>query len=160
MYNHAPPGYRCPFCALIAGNDLEQPWSRQSDIVFRHEVVIAFISVRWWSNNPGHVLIVPTLHIENIYDMPREVGGAIHEVARQIALAFKEVYQCQGVSTRQHNEPAGYQEVFHYHLHVFPRYEGDQLYELTHLHRLTPPEERKPYADKLRVWFAAHPLQL
>lgn len=157
MHNHAPSGYVCPFCSLVAGNDLAHPWSRQSDIILKNEMVTAFINVRWWSNNPGHVLVVPNQHIENIYDMPQEVAGHIHEAARRIALAFKAVYDCQGVSTRQHNEPAGYQEVFHYHLHVFPRYDGDQLYELTHIHRNTTPEERSVYAEKLRAWFAKNP---
>ncbi|MEP7294527.1 MAG: diadenosine tetraphosphate hydrolase, partial [Chloroflexota bacterium] len=56
-------------------------------------------------------------------------------------------------STRQHNEPAGYQEVWHYHLHVFPRYAHDYLYDLTFQRRLTTLEERRPYAEKLKRYF-------
>jgi histidine triad (HIT) family protein len=41
---------------------------------------------------------------------------------------MKAAYGCDGTSTRQHNEPAGHQEVWHYHLHVFPRFMGDGLY--------------------------------
>ena len=57
---------------------------------------------------------------------------------------------CDGVSSRQHNEPAGNQDVWHYHLHVFPRWENDKLYfERRHS---TSPEQRRPYAEKLRAW--------
>ena len=58
------------------------------------------------------------------------------------------VYDCEGTSFRQHNEPGGDQEVWHYHLHVFPRYAGDDLYGSEA--RLTAPEERAPYAERLR----------
>jgi histidine triad (HIT) family protein len=76
---------------------------------------------------------------------------AVHETARQIAIAFKCVYDCDGTSTRQHNEPAGNQDVWHYHLHVFPRYAGDDLYRSQR--RPTIVEERLPYAARLRSYF-------
>lgn len=94
------------------------------------------------------MLVVPNEHIENIYGLRRELAADIHETARRVALALKDGYGCAGVSTRQHNEPAGYQEVWHYHLHVFPRYEGDDLYGSPW--RDTTPDERRPYAAKLR----------
>ena len=50
------------------------------------------------------------------------------EATIHTALAMKAVFQCDGVSTRQHNEPAGYQDVWHFHVHVFPRFHGDSLY--------------------------------
>ena len=87
-------------------------------------------------------------HIENIYALSREQAGDVHEAARRVALAMKRAYSCDGVSTRQHNEPAGQQEVWHYHLHVFPRYDGDELY--TSPARLTTLDERVPYAAALR----------
>ena len=45
-----------------------------------------------------------------------------------MALTMKVVYSCDGISTRQHNEPAGNQDVWHYHLHVTPRYKDDVFY--------------------------------
>jgi histidine triad (HIT) family protein len=56
------------------------------------------------------------------------LSARVHDCARAVALALKAAYACDGVSTRQHNEPAGSQDVWHYHLHVFPRYVGDGLY--------------------------------
>ena len=138
----------------MAGEDNAAPYTQQSDVVLRMEHATAFVSSRWWPNNAGHVLVVPNAHIENIYELLAEPASHVHEAARQVALAFKAVYRCAGVSTRQHNEPAGYQEVWHFHLHVFPRYPSDELYALHASPRYTTPEERAPYAARLRSFFA------
>lgn len=148
MYQHAPPGYECPFCAIVAGRDAPLPYTQRSDVVLRAEGATAFISSRWWPNNPGHVLVVPHTHVENLYGMLPALAAPVHEVARRIAIAMKQAYGCAGTSTRQHNEPAGNQDVWHYHLHVFPRHPGDRLYELEG--RSTTPDERAPYAARLR----------
>lgn len=154
MYNHEPKGYQCPFCRLASGLDTSA--SSQDDVVYRDHDVTAFISLGWWPNNPGHVLVVPNVHYENIYDLPPEMGTPMQRVIREIAIALKATYGCDGVSTRQHNEPPGGQDVWHYHQHVFPRYQGDQLY----LHRRddSTREERRPYARKLRGYLSARPL--
>jgi histidine triad (HIT) family protein len=157
LYTHAPEGYICPFCLVAAGKEHEKVATRQADVVYCDEFVSAFISSHWWPNNPGHVIVIPNRHIENIYDLTPDVAVHVHETARRLAIALKHVYGCDGTSTRQHNEPAGYQDVFHYHLHVFPRYHHDFLYDLTHQKRLTTPEERLPYAEKLRTYFSTRP---
>ena len=125
MYSHAPENYTCSFCCLIqniecAGNQLVQ-----SDIVIQKEIVTAFVALMRWSQNPGHVLIAPNEHYENIYDLPLKIGAEIHALAREIALAMKAAYRCDVILIRQHNEPAGGQRMFHYHLHVIPRYTSD-----------------------------------
>jgi histidine triad (HIT) family protein len=96
------------------------------------------------------VLIVPNRHFENIYELPPTLGAPIQHLAQRIALAFRELYDCDGVSTRPHNEPAGNQDVWHYQLHVFPRYAGDNLY--ISRRQDSNREERLPYAEKLRKW--------
>jgi histidine triad (HIT) family protein len=125
-------------------------------VVLRTAHTTAFVNARWWPNNAGHVLVVPNTHVENIYEVSPELAGHVHEAARRVALALKGAYDCDGVSTRQHNEPAGDQEIWHYHVHVFPRYSGDNLYARNAEHRYTTPEERAPYAARLRVWFESH----
>jgi histidine triad (HIT) family protein len=114
----------------------------------RTATTTAWISRRWWANNPGHVIVVTNEHVENMYALSQKLAGEVHDTARQIALALKEAYRCEGISTRQHNEPAGYQDVWHYHVHVFPRYEGDGLYGSPY--RETSADERRPYARRLR----------
>jgi histidine triad (HIT) family protein len=143
---HAPAGYECPFCTIVGGGE-NPPWTFRSDVVFRGDTTTAWINRRWWKNNAGNVVVVPNVHVENMYGLARELAGEVHETARRIALAMKAAYGCGGVSTRQHNEPAGDQEVWHYHLHVFPRYEGDDLYRSPH--RLTTAAERRSYAERL-----------
>jgi len=60
-------------------------------------------------------------------------------------------YSCDGISTRQHNEPFGNQDVWHYHVHVFPRYENDNLYACRPQVEFASIEERISYTDKLRT---------
>lgn len=149
MYRHADANYVCPFCALIQGKT--ETLSVQEDIVYQTEFVSAFIASHWWPNNAGHVLIIPNEHIENLYEIPFEMGAYLIEAARKVALAMKVAYACEGISTRQHNEPAGYQDVFHYHMHVFPRYTHDYLYDLSAWKQFAEPAKRKPYAEALRA---------
>lgn len=147
MYNHEPEGYRCPFCLLAGGQDTGL--SGQDDVVYRDEQVTALISLHWRLNNPGHVLVIPNRHYENLYDLPPEMGTPIQRVIRKVALAMKDAYGCDAVSTAQHNEPHGNQDVWHYHVHVFPRYENDDLYRSRR--QLTTADERHLYVDRLRA---------
>jgi histidine triad (HIT) family protein len=148
MRSHAPEGYDCPFCRIAAGEDEPDPWTKDSDVVYHDADVTAFVSAHFWVRNPGHVLIIPNRHYENLYAMPDDVLGKVAVLSKRIAIAFAESYGCDGTSVRQHNEPAGDQDVWHYHCHVFPRYEGDDLYRSAP--RLTTPEERRPYAERVR----------
>ncbi len=150
MYNHAPEEYLCPFCLLVLGVEHPEVLSVRSDVVYHDERVTAFVGSHQWPNNHGNVIIVPNEHFENIYDLPTSYAVDIHRVAKQIALAMKAIYSCDGVSTRQHNEPAGNQDVWHYHLHVTPRYQDDRFY----LTQRTPMavDERAQHAARLREY--------
>lgn len=153
QYTHEPQGYVCPFCLLVKGiedEDNKLIQSKQRDIVYKDEFVTALIATLWWPNNKGHVIIIPTKHYENIFDLPVEVAIRIHELAQKLSFALKECYKCDGISTRQHNEPGGSQDVWHYHLHVYPRYYNDNLYRTDG--KLSSPNERGIYAEKLRTW--------
>jgi histidine triad (HIT) family protein len=154
MFNHAPQDYDCPFCRLAAGG--EDHLTRQRDVVRRTDRALAFVASRWWPNNQGHVLVVPTAHHENLYDLPADSGHAVQDLVREVAIAIRSTYNCTGTSTRQHNEPAGYQDAWHYHVHVFPRYESDNLYNTRHLPTPATPEAREPYIRQLLEYFAEH----
>ncbi|MSS71787.1 MAG: HIT family protein [Candidatus Latescibacteria bacterium] len=149
LYNHAPEGYICPFCLLVQSIESDHLITLPADIIYQDDHVMAFIGSHQWPNNRGHVIVIPAEHHENIYDLPLGLATKIHELARAVALAMKGAYGCEGISTRQHNEPGGYQEVWHYHLHVFPRYAGDHLYGSERARM--PAEERAGYARKLRA---------
>ena len=148
-------GYECPFCQIVAGDDLADAYTKQTDVVLRSEVVTAFISLKWWPANPGHVIVVPNVHCENVYDISDGLLGAVQVAGKRLAVAIKATYACDGTSFRQHNEAAGGQDVWHYHLHVFPRYTGDNLYLRTLERRITSPAERLPYAEKLRQYLGS-----
>lgn len=150
MYNHEPPDYLCPFCTVASGQKDESVLTVPDDVVLRTNFVVGFISSHWWPRNPGHVILIPWDHYENIFDLPDHYGAKIYHASRRIAIAMKNVYGCDGISTRQHNEPAGNQEVWHYHQHLFPRYTADELYTRTAERFLTTPTQRQPYAQKLR----------
>ncbi len=153
MYNQEPENYVYPFCIIVSGVESSAIETCPADVIYRNAYTTAFIASRWWPNNVGHVIVVPNQHIENIYDIPQELAGWLHETARQMAIALMQVYACDGTSTRQHNGRDGMQDVWHYHLHVFPRYLNDQLYELTPQRRLTTCAERLPYTEKLKCYF-------
>jgi histidine triad (HIT) family protein len=148
VFNHEPAGYRCPFCLVLGGGEAEA--ITQRDIVWRAALATALIAARWWPNNHGHVLVVPNQHHENLYDLPAEYGHAVHDLVRDVAVAMRSTYGCDGISTRQHNEPDGNQDAWHYHVHVFPRYRDDNLYGSQPYPEFVAAERRWPYADKLR----------
>jgi histidine triad (HIT) family protein len=150
--SHAPARYDCPFCKVVAGASTHK--SSQSDMVYRDDAVTAFVAADWWPNNPGAVVVVTNQHVENLYGLPDQLGGRIARVVRLVALAMKQAYRCPGISTRQHNEPAGGQDVWHYHQHVFPRYPNDRLYQLTEQRATAPMEHRLECARMLRAALA------
>ncbi|MBM2821158.1 MAG: diadenosine tetraphosphate hydrolase, partial [Candidatus Berkelbacteria bacterium] len=136
------------------GVENELTYTKQQDVFYRDKDVTAFIASHWWPSNNAHVLIIPNQHIENIYDLSDELSGKIHSFERKVAIAIKEIYHCDGVSSRQHNEPAGNQDVWHYHLHVFPRYNDDNLYLVHNKKKLSNPTDRMAFADKLKDYFS------
>ncbi len=152
MYTHTHTDYVCPICLGVQGIEDERTLLMKADLVHKDKLVSAFINSFWIGKNEGHVIVVPNEHFENLYDLPDEVGAQIFSVAKKVALALKQAYGCDGVTLRQNNEPASEQHAFHYHLHVIPRYEDDDFNQkLTEKSRLSDPEERVTYAEKIKL---------
>ncbi len=154
MYNHAPPGYTCPFCLLLQGIENGDTQLRQSDIIHQTANATAVMALKKWPNNAGHVLVISNEHFENIYDLPLFVISEIHWLGRRIALAMKEVYKCDGILFKQSNEPAGDQQIWHYHLHVIPRYQNDDFHRAQK--EPFPANLRAAYASKLTNFISLH----
>ena len=108
----------CIFCAIVAGDI-------PATIVYEDEDVLAFMDIA--PINPGHTLIIPKQHYRNIYDIPAEVGGKIMQTAVSLAKAIRTALNTDGLNLVQSNEAAGFQTVFHFHLHLIPRWEGDPI---------------------------------
>ncbi len=154
MYNHAPENYTCPICLTIQGVENEQNMAKQADIVYRDDLALVFVNSKFIKNNPGHVIVVPTKHFENIYELPAEYAHRVAEIAQKMALALKAVRKCDGIWIEQNNEPASGQHAFHYHMHVVPRFEGDDLKrQLAEGNTyVADPKDRVPYAEALREY--------
>lgn len=142
---HAPAGYECPFCRLAEA--LDEP-ARESAIVLIEPRVFAFIPLHHYAGIRGNCLIAPRVHYENVFDIPDDLGSEFFRATRLIGSALQDAFGCEGISTRQHNGPAGNQDVWHFHLHVFPRFRDDGLY--AGAAALYDTEERLDIADRLR----------
>ena len=154
MFHHEPDNYICPFCDWLSGNETE--YKQNSDIVYQNDFVTAFVSPKWWVNNPGHVIVISNNHTENLYGISEKELIEVYKVVKQIAIAIRNSYKdCTGTSTRQHNEPAGNQDVWHFHTHVFPRYEDDNLYQNHNDKQFVESSRRKEYSDILKGYFAS-----
>ena len=122
---HAPLRYECPFCAIAA--TLHAPHSA-SPIVFADPNVFALIPLHYYGGIKGNCLLVSRSHYENALEIPDDLGNSFFGATRRLANAMLSAFGCHGISTRQHNGPAGDQDVWHYHQHVIPRYSGDGLH--------------------------------
>lgn len=129
---------------------------RKSDIVFQDDLTTVFIGSFFVANNPGHPIIVPNRHYENLYELPDGEAERIMVMSRIVAQALKKSHSCDGVMVRQNNEPASSQHAFHYHMHLFPRYTGDMFDANIRVSRKSSAEERLPYANRLRKEVQAH----
>lgn len=107
----------CIFCDIING---KAPSSR----VYEDETCLVFMDIQ--PINAGHLLVVPKVHATDLSDLPPETGGKMFKVAQKMTDAvMNSGIRCEGVDLLLAHKPAAGQEVFHAHLHVIPRYQGD-----------------------------------
>lgn len=108
----------CLFCKIAAG---EIP----ATIVAQDERTIAFMDI-----NPatrGHALVIPRAHARDVHEIEREDLEAVAAAAQRIAARARANLGADGVTLLNSNGAAAWQTVFHFHMHVIPRYEGDPL---------------------------------
>lgn len=75
----------------------------------------------------GHALILPKEHAANIYELPDEIAAKAFVLAKKMASSLTEALQCDGFNVLQNNGTVAGQTVFHFHMHLIPRYEGDEV---------------------------------
>ncbi|HUB91072.1 MAG TPA: HIT family protein [Dyella sp.] len=143
---NAPLGYECPFCGIAEALPSPAP---ESAVVLVDANVFAFVPLHHYAGIKGNCLVVPRRHYENVLDIPDNLGSDFFRATRRLANAMRSAFQCEGISTRQHNGPAGDQDVWHFHLHVFPRYSNDGLHAGQKV--LYTTEERVEVATSLRA---------
>ncbi len=92
-----------------------------TDIIYEDEQVLAFMDME--PINEGHVLLIPKEHYLDVDEMPDEVLSHLMVVSKKIVAALKEVYRPEGYTVMQNG--GAFNDVGHYHLHIFPRYAND-----------------------------------
>ncbi len=75
--------------------------------------------------NKGHCLILPKQHFKDLFEIDEEVAGRAIKLAKKIATKLKDELGCDGINIVQNNGTAAGQTVFHFHVHIIPRYEND-----------------------------------
>lgn len=75
----------------------------------------------------GHALILPKVHAKNICELPDELAGKVFVLAKKMVLAMTDALQCDGFNVLQNNGKVAGQTVFHFHLHLIPRYKDDNV---------------------------------
>ncbi|MFD1707333.1 HIT family protein [Siminovitchia sediminis] len=103
----------CIFCKIING-DLP------SAKVFENEDILAFLDISQITK--GHTLVIPKVHIEDLFGMDEETAAKLFSVVPEIAKAIKEEFGAKGMNLLNNNGSFAGQEVFHYHMHLIPRY--------------------------------------
>jgi len=93
-------------------------------MVYVDDTVLAFMDIQ--PVNEGHVLVVPRVHAAGLEELDRETGAQLLRVAMVLSAALRQsAVRCEGVDLFLADGEAAGQEVFHVHLHVIPRYQGD-----------------------------------
>ena len=121
----------CVFCKIVAG---EIP----ANVVHEDRHAIAFMDIG--QVNPGHVLVATKAHLENVFELDEERAGAVFQAAARVARAVRAAYSPHGVTLYQANGKAAFQTVFHFHIHVLPRWADDGV-------RLTWPAKQPSRAE-------------
>jgi histidine triad (HIT) family protein len=135
----------CIFCKIVAKQI-------PASVVYEDADALAFMDLG--HVNPGHVLVAAKAHAENIYALEDEQAAAVFRAAAYVARAIRAAFSPAGLSVYQANgKPAG-QTVFHFHLHLVPRHDGDGM-ALTWPVKNPPREKLEEYAAKIRGTLSA-----
>jgi len=94
-------------------------------IVYEDELVIAFLDIV--QATKGHTLVVPKTEYSDIFDVPEDVLLHVMRVAQKVSKAISIAFQPEGLNILSNNGAVAGQTVFHFHLHLIPRYQRDEI---------------------------------
>ncbi len=107
----------CIFCKIISG---ELPGT----LVYQDDLCTALMDIH--PINPGHLLVIPNKHAPDLKTLPEETAKHIFATSQKLAASVRESgIRCEGINLFVADGKAAMQEVFHFHLHIIPRFEGD-----------------------------------
>jgi len=130
----------CIFCAIVAGR-------LPAHKIAEDEQTVAFLDINPWTR--GHTLVVPRRHCESVLDCPVDDLAAVAAAAQRVAQTLRKRLGCEGINLLSAAGTVAWQSVFHFHVHVIPRYANDGLEPPIHPHSATS-DELAHVAEKLR----------
>jgi histidine triad (HIT) family protein len=130
----------CIFCKIASG---ELP----SERIDEDEHTVAFMDINPWVR--GHALVIPRAHSRNLYEIEHQDLYNAAAAAQRVALRMRDRLGAEGVNLLNACEPVAWQTVFHFHVHVIPRFSDDPL-RLPGQPRQTEPDELAQVAAELR----------
>jgi histidine triad (HIT) family protein len=110
----------CIFCKIVEG-------SIPSHKVFEDEYCYAFLDI--FPANRGHTLVIPKKHVKDIHEADAETYSRVASTAKSVADLLQTQLGSEGTTVFQMSREAGWQTVFHLHMHVIPRWESDGLHK-------------------------------
>ena len=110
----------CIFCKIISGEIASKK-------IYEDDGYLVFLDI--FPASRGHSLVIPKAHYLDIHEMPAEVYGGMAEVAKKVADLLQSKLGTEGTTIFQMNKEAGWQTVFHAHMHVIPRWSNDGLHK-------------------------------
>jgi histidine triad (HIT) family protein len=108
----------CIFCKIVAG-------TIPSFKLYEDAATLAFLDIN--PGNPGHALVIPKAHAANLYASDDKDLAAVMVTVRKVATAIEMTVKPDGLNLLQANGPGAAQSVFHFHMHILPRRNGDEL---------------------------------
>ncbi len=130
----------CVFCNIVSG-------VTPAEVLFQNEQAIAVLDI-----NPihyGHALVIPKQHCKDFLELPAETFPSVLQAAQVVARALVASLNLQGYNLFSNNGESAGQSVFHFHLHVTPRYNDDDIRFVLKLKQY-PNGELKRYGDMIR----------
>ncbi|GAA0413498.1 HIT family protein [Microbispora corallina] len=114
-----PGGSDCVFCAIVRGE-------AEASVPYADDRVMVIMDIG--PITPGHLLVIPRVHAVGLEDLDEETGAHIWTIGHRMGRALRRSgLRCEGVNVFLADGIAAFQEVFHFHLHVIPRFEGDSF---------------------------------
>lgn len=115
--------------------------------VYEDEHTLAFMDVM--PQSPGHTLVIPKSPAENLFDLDPAAGVAVLATTQKVAAAVKTALHADGIMLNQFNGSAAGQTVFHFHMHIVPRFVGVALRR--HSGEMENPDVLAAHAEKIRA---------
>ncbi|MDA1334788.1 MAG: HIT family protein [bacterium] len=131
----------CLFCKIIAEEILPVK-------VYEDDIVLAFLDAQ--PRSPGHTMVIPKKHVENLSELPKEDVGPFFEAVQLVTNKVKKALVPDGFTLGMNYGRVSGQEVDHMHFHIMPRWKGDGGSSLQSVVSNKPTEELEVIAEKIK----------